>query len=180
VVEGFDRPPEWSPESVVQKWSDEEMVIGEPSGVDYGEIVVPGAESILETTPFDRLPGPSVLEGPEPWRDTDLFSESDVRLGLVPPPELVARELVERTQTGREVTPKKWPSDWYARRYERADDDLNDEAADGLDDSMREAIAELVRTEGLTSVPSVLGRLQIDPDRADEVSEVVKQASRVN
>ena len=172
VVEGFDREPSWSPESVVQKWSDEETVIGEPSGVEYGEIVVPGAESILETTPLNYLPPASWLAGPEPWRDTDLFSESDVRLGLVPPPELLARELTERTQTGREVTPKKWPSDWYARRYERADDD--GELADGLDDSAREAIDELVRVDGITSVPSVLGRLGIDPDRADEVREVVK------
>jgi hypothetical protein len=179
VVEGFDRPPEWSPESVVQKWSDEETVIGEPSGVEYGEIVVPGAESILETTPLNYLPPASWLAGPEPWRDTDLFSESDVRLGLVPPPELLARELAERTQTGREVTPKKWPSDWYARRYERADD-TDDELADGLDDSTREAIAELVKVDGITSVPSVLGRLGIDPDRADEVQEVVKKSSRVS
>jgi hypothetical protein len=228
VVEGFDRPPEWSPESVIQKWSDEEMVIGEPSGVDYGQIVVPGAESILETTPLDHLPDPSVLEGPEPWSDgwvvvpdvpipdeglegasettwaehvrqtrpsdkwrvrdgvTEMLSgqspgwltETVVRLGLVPPPELLARELAERTQTGREVTPKKWPSDWYARRYERADDD--DELADGLDDSTREAIDDLVRVDGITSVPSVLGRLGIDPDRADEVREVVRESSRVN
>jgi hypothetical protein len=146
---------------------------------EYGEIVVPGAESILETTPLNYLPPASWLAGPDPWRDTDLFSESDVRLGLVPPPELLARELAERTQTGREVTPKKWPSDWYARRYERADD-TDDELADGLDDSTREAIDELVRVDGITSVPSVLGRLGIDPDRADEVQEVVKKSSRVS
>ena len=180
VVEGFDREPEWRPEAIVQKWSDEETEIGEPSGVEYGEVVVPGAESVLETTPLDYLPPASWLAGPEPWSGTELFSESDVRLGRVPPPELVARELGERTQTGREVTAKRWPSDWYARRFEssqESDSDGEPQLASEVSRSTVERVRELVRTEGITSVPSVLGRLQLSPEYAETVSEIVAECS---
>ena len=180
VVEGFDREPEWRPEAIVQRWSEEETEIGEPSGVEYGEVVVPGAESLLETTPLAYLPPASWLAGPEPWSDTALFSESDVRLGRVPPPELVARELGERTQTGREVTAKRWPSDWYARRFEssqESDSDGEPQLASEVSRSTVERVRELVRTEGITSVPSVLGRLQLSPEYAEAVSEIVAECS---
>jgi Putative rep protein (DUF1424). len=82
TVDGFDREPSWEPEAVVQTASGEETEIGSPGGTAYGEIVVEGAESITATTPLPYLPPPEVLSGPEPWEGTDLFDESDVRLGL--------------------------------------------------------------------------------------------------
>ena len=121
------------------------------------------------------LPPPSVLEGPEPWKGTGLFDESDVRLGLVPPPELVAREMAESVQSDRRVTPKEWRSDWYAVRFERepeSDGDGEPQLASGISRS----IVELVRTEGVTSVPSVMGRLGIDPSLRSVVESVVSEA----
>jgi len=159
---GFDREPSWSPEAVVQTASGDETEIGSPGGTAYGEIVVEGAESITERSPLPYLPPPDVLSGPEPWEGTDLFDESDVRLGLVPPPELVAREMAEAVQGDRRVTPKRWSSTWYAERFGEGDD--------GPDEA---AVEELVRTEGITSVPSVLGRLGIDPSHRDVVESVV-------
>jgi hypothetical protein len=38
------------------------------------------------------------------------------------------------------------------------------------------SIEELVRTEGLTSVPAVLGRLGLSPEYREEVAEVVAEA----
>ena len=173
--EGFDRPPEWKPEAVVQTASGEETDIGSPGGTAYGEVVVEGAESITERSPLPYLPPPSVLEGPEPWKGTDLFDESDVRLGLVPPPEMVAREMAESVQSDRRVTPKEWRSDWYAVRFERepeSDGDGEPQLASGISRS----IVELVRTEGVTSVPSVMGRLGIDPSLRSVVESVVSEA----
>jgi len=176
TVEGFDRDPTWRPEAVVQTASGEETEIGSPGGTAYGEVVVPGAESIIKTTPLPHLPPPSVLEGPEPWRDTELFGESDVRLGRVPPPELVAREVAETVQSGRQVTAKEWRSDWYAARFERSgesDSDGEPQLASGISRS----IVELVRTEGVTSVPSVMGRLGIDPSLRAEVESAILHTS---
>jgi len=171
TTEGFDRPPEWSPEAVVQTASGEETEIGSPGGTAYGEIVVEGAESITERSPLPYLPPPSVLEGPEPWRGTDLFDESDVRLGLVPPPEMVAREMAESVQSDRRVTAKEWRSDWYAVRFGESDGDGEPQLASEVSRS----IEEVVRTEGVTSIPAVLGRLGIDPSHREAVASVVEE-----
>jgi hypothetical protein len=170
--EGFDRDPSWEPEAVVQTASGEATEIGSPGGTAYAEIVVEGAESITETSALPYLPPPEVLEGPEPWKATDLFDESDVRLGLVPPPELVAREMAESVQSDRRVTPKEWRSDWYAARFER---EAEPGAGGGseLSERDRRRVEELARVQGVESVPSLLGRLGIDPSLRDEVASVV-------
>ena len=179
VTEGFDRDPTWRPEAVVQTASGEETEIGSPGGTTYGEVVVPGAESIIKTTPLPHLPPPSVLEGPEPWKRTDLFDESDVRLGLVPPPELVAREVAETVQSGRQVTAKEWRSDWYAARFEQSESDSDGEPqlASGISRSIVERVEELVRTDGVTSVPSVMGRLGVDPSKKEAVKSAIESAT---
>ena len=108
------------------------------------------------------------------------MSEADVRRGGGPPREVVARELVERTETGGEVTAKRWPSDWYARRFESSQESESDgepQLAREVSRSTGERVRELVRTEGITSVPSVLGRLQLSPEYAETVSEIVAECS---
>ena len=182
TIDGFDRPPEWRPEAVVQTWSDEETEIGSPGGTAYGTIVVEGTESALSNSVLEYLPRPETVAGPEPWRETDLFDESDVRLGLVPPPEMVAREVAEHMQTGRRVTPKRWSSTWYADRFgDDADRGDRAECVDELGDDAPPvdvaAVRELVRC-GTTSVPSVLGELQIDPTHREAVADVVAECSR--
>jgi len=172
VVEGFDRAPVWKPEAVVQTSTDEEYEIGSPGGVEYGQVVVEGAESVIERSVLPYLPPLSVVEGPEPWRGTSLFTERDVREGRVPPPELVARETAEVTQQSRRVTRKEWRSDWYAERFE-SDSDCEPQLASGISRS----IVELVRAEGVTSVPSVMGRLGIDPSLQGEVESVILHTS---
>ena len=174
TTEGFDRDPRWKPEAVVQTASGEETDIGSPGGTEYGEIVVEGAESITATTPLPYLPPPDTLEGPEPWTDTDLFTESDVRLGLVPPPELVSREIVETTRDGRRITPKNWCSDWYAGRFESPEPGEGPDDAPELSERERERVEEMVRVDHVESVPAVLGRLGIDPSRRAAVEDVVR------
>jgi len=71
-----------------------------------------------------------------------------VRLGLVPPPELVAREMAEAVQADRRVTPKRWASTWYADRF-GCDDDAEPESVleeEGVD---VEAVRRVVRVEGV-------------------------------
>jgi hypothetical protein len=222
TAEGFDRPPEWSPEAVVQTASGDETVIGSPGGTSYAEVVVRGEQSAVNRSVLPYLPEPSVLEGPEPWEGTDLFTESDVRLGRVPPPEIVAREVRERytgpdgvesepcpecgermkahrrsaggtTECARcacdddvrdvpevrvpsEVTPKEWPSDWYERRAERESESAAPDDEPELSERDRERVEELVRVQGVESVPAVLGRLGIDPSHREEVEEIVAEA----
>ena len=47
----------------------------------------------------------------------------------------------------------------------------------GLEESIRESIAELVRTEGVTSPVSVMGRLGIDPSFRGEVESAILHTS---
>lgn len=188
VRESFDRPPEWSPDAVVQVASGEETEIGSPGGTAYGEIVVEGAGSITAKTALPYLPRPEALEGPEPWEGTGLFTEADVRRGRVPPPELVAREWVETVQSDRRVTPKEWPSDWYAARFEREEEpepepelepepESVEECERQLPSEVSRSIVELVETEGVESVPSVMGRLRVAPSWREEVAAVVESVA---
>ena len=165
----FRRPPTWEPVSVVRVWSEEEKSIGAPSGVEYREVVVEGAGAAVEKIPDRLLPLPPVrwLEGPEPWEEHPV-EESDVRDGLLPPPEIVAREERERYLRER-VTPKEWPDDWYARRFE------SESGADrsGLDDRTRSRIVELVENESPASAAAVVGRLQLPPSAVEKVRDLL-------
>jgi len=174
VRESFSREPEWRPEAVVQAWSDDDegTPIGSPGGTAFGEVVVEGHGSIMSKCDLSHLPRSEVVDGPEPWVGTDLFDESDVRAGRVPPPELVAREWAETVQTGRRVTPKEWHPDWYSRRFENSTADSATGGA-GLTSNQLEAIRELVRTEGELSAVQVCGRLMIDPSKVEAVADVL-------
>jgi hypothetical protein len=246
VRDHFEREPEWRPEAIVQAWDDDDdgTPIGEPGGTKYGEVVIEGVGSALSKSMFDKLPAATTIEGPEPWRDTSLFDEADVRAGRVPPPEIVDREKKQRgtkTRTaigavrsvpvkcphceyefdahpaaqsvtcpdsvsdgddGHEftlsnntrtepVTEKEWSNDWYAERFERddtscessqevqpatTDADDADDAPDELADDEAAAIRELVRTEGMESPVAVCGRLSINPDLVEAVSDVIDAA----
>ena len=169
IRESFERDPQWRPDAIVRVWDGEETSIGAPGGTVYGEVVVEGAGSITDKCDLPYLPNVSDVEGPEPWESTGLFDESDVRCGRVPPPELVAREWAEVLETGRRVTPKQWPSDWYSRRFEQE----QDEPEPVLSESVRDRVCELHRTEGVESVPSICGRLNIDPEKAELVGSLL-------
>ncbi len=112
-VTGFERAPEWRPESIVKEWSGEETDIGKPSGVSYGEVVVDGHGAI----PPEKCIPPRLLEGPEPWKGENGITEREVRSGEYPPPEVIIEQLSEVAR-GKRVTPKTWLDDWYARRFE--------------------------------------------------------------
>ena len=90
----------------------------------------------------------------------------------MPPPELVARETVEVVRSDRRVTPKRWESTWYADRFERSEESVG-ECERQLPSEVSRSIEELVRTEGVTSVPAVLGRLGIDPAHREAVASMV-------
>jgi hypothetical protein len=76
-------------------------------------------------------------------------------------------------ETGRRVTPKEWRSDWYARRFERESESAAPDDEPELSERDRERVEELVRVEGVESVPAVLGRLGIDPAHREAVASVV-------
>jgi hypothetical protein len=161
--ESFVRAPSWKPEAIVQKASGEETEIGEPGGVEYGEVVVEGVGSVADRTGRTLLP--EWLEGPEPWASSPV-TEREVRSGEVPPPELVHKEYAERCHSDRRVTPKEWREDWYARRYERT----------GGDESAGPVVDEAAvrrRAERGESVPAILGALGLDPSQREVVEEIV-------
>ena len=168
VRESFDREPQWRPEAVVQAWSDDDegTAIGSPGGTVFGEVVVEGAGSIIDRCGLPYLPRAEVLEGPEPWEGTGLFTEAEVRSGEVPPPELVAREWAESVYRDRRVTPKQWSENWYAERYGQGREP-------SLTDGERERVRELVRVEGDLSAVEVCGSLQIDPSKVPLVQSVI-------
>jgi hypothetical protein len=91
---------------------------------------------------------------------------------------LVAREVAETVHSGRQVTAKEWRSDWYAARFEQSgesDSDGEPQLASEISRSTVERVEELVRAEGVTSVPSVMGRLGIDPVKRKAVAAVVNR-----
>jgi len=103
------------------------------------------------------------LREPEPWKETSMFTEREVRSGVVPPPEIVAREVAESVHRCRRVTAKEWSPSWYEDRF----------GEPGLSERVCDAVEELARVEGVTSVPSVMGRLGIDPSYREEVELVL-------
>jgi len=168
---GFEREPQWRADAIIQAWDDDDdgTPLGAPGGAQFGEVQVPGHDSITDKTSLPYLPNVETVEGPKPWESTSLFTEADVRGGDVPPPEVVATEWAEVTQSGRRVTPKQWPDDWYSRRYGHTDD-----ADAQLTDADAAAVRELVRTEGVESPVGVCGRLSISPDLLDDVAAVIE------
>jgi hypothetical protein len=163
----FRRPATWEPVSVVRTWSGEEESVGAPSGVEYREVVVEGAGAAVEKMPIDHLPPVRWLEGPEPWERYPV-EEPAVRSGELPPPEILAKEHAEHTH-GRRITPKEWPDDWYARRFEE-----EPEESGGLSESERREVIQLVENESVSSAVEVVGRLQFPPDATEEVRVLVE------
>jgi hypothetical protein len=158
--------PRWEPEAIVDSESGEEKLVGSPGGTVFGEVVEKGVGSIQ-----DQLGGRTLLaewlEGPEPWESGPL-SEEEVRSGEVPPPELVEREYAEALHPDRRVTPKEWPTDWYARRFERSG------GSGSSEEVPREAIVESVEREPDASVAQVMGRFRISPEHREEVRSVME------
>jgi hypothetical protein len=118
AVESFERPPQWSPDAVVRRAAGEESPIGTPGGVDYGEVVVEGVGSIFDKVGRQLLP--EWLEGPEPWTDAPV-SESAVRSGELPPPELVRKEYAERL-SGPQLVEVSCPCGEFAAEVPTSED----------------------------------------------------------
>lgn len=156
------RPARWRPESIVDRGTGDETLVGPPGGSVFGEVLLEREGSIN-----NRLGGrallPSWLEGSEPWKDSPV-TEAEVRSGEVPPPELVAREYAESVQSDRRVTQKEWRDDWYARRFERVEDGP---------DVDRERVEEFVRSRPGASVVEVMGALGLAPSARSVVEDVV-------
>jgi len=159
------RPPSWGPEAVVHTATGEETSVGKPGGVEYGEVVVEGAESVGAKVERDVLM-PAWLEGERPWESSPL-TEEEVRSGEVPPPEVVAKEYAERTQAGRRLTPKEWRDDWYARRFEHGG------VVEEPPPFEEERVREYVRVHEPSSAVAVLGQLEISPEYREKVEAIV-------
>ncbi|OYR39942.1 hypothetical protein DJ81_15275 [Halorubrum sp. Hd13] len=71
------------------------------------------------------------------------------------------------------MTPKEWRSDWYARRFESESESAAPDVELELSQRDRERVGELVRVQGVESVPAILGRLGIDPSHREAVASVV-------
>ncbi len=174
----FRRPATWEPSSVVRVWSGEEESVGAPGGVEYAEVIVEGAGAAVRKVPerLRPLPPPSWLEGPEPW-ERHPVEESDVRGGLLPPPEIVAKEEAERCRRDR-VTPKEWPDDWYVRRFGASAEDVSDGDRRGLDGGTCWRVVQIVRSEPSVSAVAIVGRLQLAPSLVEDVRELMETAKR--
>ena len=152
VTEGFDRGPTWRPEAVVQKWSDEETEIGSPSGVKYGRVAL--REDRRRALGLRcSLCGEYVFRPDHPEPDSKHF------------------EFHLKSEHKDEIGP-----DAAYDEYVIGEDDeyvVGEDGESRLSECDRERVEELVRTEGVTSVPSVMGRLGIDPSRREAVADAV-------
>jgi hypothetical protein len=158
--EGFDRPPEWRPESVVQTASGEETEIGSPGGVEYGQVMF--REDRKEVLGLEcSLCGEYVFRPDHPEPDSKHFafhlkSEHKDEIG----PDVAYDEYV--------VDEEDPPSaDSSGDESESAGDESE------LSERDRERVEELVRVQGVASVPAILGRLGIDPSQREAVAAVV-------
>lgn len=155
--------PEWSPEAVVKKATDEETLIGSPGGVEYGEVDILGEGSIASKVDRDHLRA-EWLKGERPW-ERHPVSESAVRSGELPPPELVTKEHAELNQSNRRVTAKQWSNSWYAERHE------GDADSDGGVKIDEERVEELARITSMSPV-GICGRMGLPPSARSRVEEV--------
>jgi hypothetical protein len=175
---GFGRhPPQWRPDAIVRKSTDEETPIGSPGGTQYAEVILPGVGSI--SYKLDRTLLPEWLEGPAPWENSPV-TEDEVRSGEVPPPELVQQEYTELHNAGvspgtgnwREfVTEKEWADDWYAERFEREDTSTEEATSESELDGVR----EYVRSNSDVTVPELMGRFSLHPSYRPAVKNILKR-----
>ena len=166
--EGFDRPPEWRPESVVQTASGEETEIGSPGGVEYGQVMF--REDRKEVLGLEcSLCGVYVFRPDHPEPDSKHFAfhlksehKAEIEPGAAYDEYVVDDEESESEPSGGEEVAEP-------ERESGGDGDV------GLASEVSRSIEELVRTEGVTSIPSVLGRLGIDPEWREEVADVLEE-----
>jgi len=166
--EGFDRPPEWSPEAVVQTASGEETEIGSPGGVEYGQVMF--REDRKEVLGLEcSLCGVYVFRPDHPEPDSKHFAfhlksehKDEIAPGAAYDEYVVDDEESESEPSGGEEG---------AEPERESDGDGEPQLASEVSRS----ISELVRTEGVTSIPAVLGRLGIDPSLREEVAAVLEE-----
>jgi hypothetical protein len=101
-----------------------------------------------------------------------------VRSGAVPPPELVAREYAERSQSGRRPTAKEWPADWYGRRHGTDGDGEGDGvvAEPQLGEEERRRVRRLVEERPSASAPEIMGAAGLPPEVRPAVESVVSDS----
>jgi hypothetical protein len=154
IREGFERPPTWEAEAVVQKATGEESVLGSPGGVEYGEVIVEGADAI----PPEKLIPPDELRTPNPSVDPTEY----------PPPELIEKQLAE-IHRGDPLTAKKWREDWHAERY----GDDPEEDGGGVEEIDVGAVEEYAERHPDATAPAVMGALGIPPSKRSAVEAVL-------
>jgi hypothetical protein len=168
-TEGFDRPPEWSPEAVVQTATGEETEIGSPGGVEYGEVMFrEDRKAVLGLE--CSLCGEYVFRPDHPEPDSKHFafhlkSEHKDEIG---PSESYDTYLVDEEEPGGGES-----GGGESGGGESGGGESGGDCERQLPSEVSRSIEELVRTEGVTSIPSVLGRLGIDPSHREAVASVV-------
>ena len=166
--EGFDRPPEWEPEAVVQTASGEETEIGSPGGVEYGQVMF--REDRKEVLGLEcSLCGEYVFRPDHPEPDSKHFAfhlKSEHKDEIAPDASYDTYLVDEEEPAGAE--PDGAESD-----EAESDGAESDGAEPELSECDRERVEELVRVQGVESVPAVLGRLGIDPAHREAVASVV-------
>ena len=166
--EGFDRPPEWRPESVVQTASGEETEIGSPGGVEYGQVMF--REDRKEVLGLEcSLCGEYVFRPDHPEPDSKHFAfhlksehKEEIAPGVAYDEYVVCDEEPESEAAGGEEE---------AEPERESDGDGEPQLASEVSRS----IEELVRVQGVESVPSVLGRLGMDPSHREAVADVIEE-----
>jgi len=157
IRESVERAPEWEAEAVVQKATGEESVLGSPGGVDYGEVVVEGADAI----PPEKCIPPAKLRTPNPSVDPTEY----------PPPELIERQLAE-IHRGEPVTAKRWSSDWHRERY----GDGGEQGADDVEEFDRAAVRRYAENSPGASVVQIMAATGAPPSAREFVEQVRRGA----
>jgi hypothetical protein len=167
-LEGFDRPPEWKPEAVVQTASGEETVIGSPGGTAYGEVML--LEDRRKVLGLEcSICGEYVFRPDHPEPDVKHFAfhlKSEHKDEILPDTPYDEYIVGGEESGGPEPDPE--PESEPDPEPESEPDPEPELAS-----AVRRSIEELVEVEGVESVPAVLGRLGIDPSRREGVAEIV-------
>ena len=198
--EVIDRVPQWSPEAVVRLRSGDETPIGEPSGVDYGEVIVEGADAIAP----EKLVNPDKLRGPEPWkivRRCDKcrerlvhrgngpvarcecgqrepprsipFTEQEVRSGEVPPPELIEQQLYEIHRATADGSGGATAKEWDADWYAREHESTDAEPVTRDGPLPWEDIKKYRESNPAATVSEILEEFDVPSDRRVLVGGVI-------
>jgi len=167
---GFERQPQWRADAIVQAWDDDDdgTPLGAPGGAEFGEVV--RQDAVAEKVGHQCTICDDVILRPD-------HPEPDAKLARLHLKRHHRGELGSAPYEDYLIEAGATADGEPLERNSPGGGDDTDPAEPQLADSEKEKVAELVRTESISSPVAVCGRLSINPDLLEAVADVIDNAT---